>query len=484
MCVVLAGLLVSGLGAQVALWDPQGVFLDGHGVLRTKVTEDGTRLSDLRKEAVGKQKSDEFVYISLPKLLAEAKSLIDNGDPLPDRIRYLGGMVKLQYVFVYPDDKDLVIAGPAEPIDAKNTYRPLGKTSGRPVLQLDDLVTAFRMSGPGRQPARIGCDIEMTADGVKRASETIKQVARKAASGKISEEEASDEVAKAGGNQPVTYYGAAADTRFGFVCVEADYLLKHLGIGHFTSPVPGVKSYHERCMKPEKMHRFSLESQYDAIVASKDNDAFEFKGPSLEVRTGLLQRLGPQDGEPSRAAKMFVGACNKNFEEMALHIESWSDLANLGDLTVLAALVAREGLHSKTGWDLGWVLDGYPVPRVETPKFAWTLANYRYASNMLFFTSGGIWLNPVKWVNEIQVDETETLARPAHLEGMMVTESAPGVETVPASEKWIQSKVSMARNFLNNEKNEQAAAILEEILAKYPEATDNEAVQALRDDLR
>ena len=42
---------------------------------------------------------------------------------LPDSIRYLEGLTQVRYVFVYPEEKDLVIAGPAEEIDKGTPLR-------------------------------------------------------------------------------------------------------------------------------------------------------------------------------------------------------------------------------------------------------------------------------------------------------------------------------------------------------------------------
>jgi hypothetical protein len=393
--------------------DPTGVRIDSEGVMRTRTVDEG-ELAELRKRANGKDADGKVCYISLPQLFAEAKAILDKGEELPDRIRFLGGMVKLQYVFIYPDENDLVIAGPCEPFEAGDGFRPLGQVTGRPVLHLDDLVTALRVSGPQKDPVRIGCDIEVDPAIAKRCSDKIRELRRKVGGGGMSAREASEQIAEAGGKQPIVYYTLSDKSRFAYVCAEADYLLKHLALGLIASPVKRVRSYNQLSKKPGKAHRFSLETLYDAIVQSEDGNAFELNGNSLEVKTGLLQRLGAQSGSAEEPAQRFVDSCNRNFPKLALHIESWSDLANLADLTVLAALIGKDSLHSRVDWDLGWVMSEYPVSEFQAPKYANRLCNYKYNDDLLLFTSGGIWLDPVKWVNRISKGDVE---KPAKIEG-------------------------------------------------------------------
>jgi hypothetical protein len=104
--------------------DPQGVHVDAKGVLRNRTTDPDPRLAELWKNAKSLYKDGKFLYVSLPRLFAEARRAVEGGKGIPVDLRSLGGMTRLQYVFVYPDSKDLVIAGPAErSTPAKPTVR-------------------------------------------------------------------------------------------------------------------------------------------------------------------------------------------------------------------------------------------------------------------------------------------------------------------------------------------------------------------------
>src|SRR5688572_25353210 len=128
--LLLLGAAAPAWGQAAAAMDPQGVHVDAKGVLRSRTTDPDPRLAELWKNARSLQKDAKFLTVSLPRLFAEARRAIDGGKGLPADLRYLGGMTRLQYIFVHPDSKDLVIAGPAEPVDAREAYRPLGKITG------------------------------------------------------------------------------------------------------------------------------------------------------------------------------------------------------------------------------------------------------------------------------------------------------------------------------------------------------------------
>lgn len=411
---IILSLAVSSVSWAIgfgAAYDPVGVYLDGDGVLKSKTNDPDPRLAEIRKKAAGRERFKDLCYISIPRILAEAKRCIDEGKEIPEHLRYLGGMVKIQYIFVYPEEGDLVIAGPAEPYETTIPYRPLGLITGRPVLHLEDLVVALRATNFGKNPDRLGCDIEIHKEIAERIDKKVAEVISKYAS--LGGKKACEEIAKAGGEQPVHLFGLDPNTRFAFVCIEADYRLKQLGLGLLKPPSSRVKSYYALLMKPEKPHRFSLESNYDALLVSPDGLAYELRGPSIKVNGGLMARLGFA-GEMSETAKAYVRMCNENIDELCRNIISWSDLANLSDLSVLAAIMVKDELTKKIKWDLSWLADArrYPIVPMTTPKACQTLCNYNVTGGMVLFHTGGVWLNPLSHVDKREQDQAGKLKRP------------------------------------------------------------------------
>ena len=53
--------------------------------------------------------------ISLKGLEQAVKKGLKDGTPgLPEEVRYLAGLQRIEYVFLYPEQNDIVIAGPGE----------------------------------------------------------------------------------------------------------------------------------------------------------------------------------------------------------------------------------------------------------------------------------------------------------------------------------------------------------------------------------
>lgn len=402
-----AALLVclASAGAQ-QITPTLGVYIDAEGVLRATGKPDD-RLDGLRAKAAKLPKDNKLVYVSLPRVFAESRRLREKGEPLPPDIKFLGGMVRLRYIFVYPDEKDIVIAGPAEPFDVDVPYRPLGKYTGRPVLQLDDLVIALRRVGPGGPAKALGCTLEVTQEIADRIQKKTKEVGPKAE--KIGNRRATELIAEAGGPQPVKYIGLEPDNRFASVCIEADYLLKAFGLGLIESPVKKVKSYMAHSLFANQPHRFAFACAYDALGVSEDGLAFELRGPSLKVESSLysVDKQDVKEGDISPAALYFTRDLSRHFEEVSRHIPAWADLANLSDLAVLSALIARDGLHTKTGWDLSWILDpaACKLAPINAPKSALTLCNFRSTSQLTVFASGGVLLAAESWISDRAKDE-------------------------------------------------------------------------------
>ncbi|MBI4565346.1 MAG: DUF1598 domain-containing protein [Planctomycetes bacterium] len=411
--LAVLGVILSGSASAWAQITPLGgVYIDAGGVLRAKEEVD-SQLEKPPGDAAAKD--SQLIYISLPRIFAEAERLQRAGKPIPDEIRYLGGMVKLQYVFVYPDKKDIVIAGRAEPFEKDASVPPRGKLTGRPVLHLDDLVTALRACGPGGGAAALGCDLEITREGADRVQRKTKELAPKIA--QIGERRAAKLIAEAGGAQPINYLGVGDDNRFAVACAVADYQIKLLTLGLWKSPVKSVRSY-DMSGPPQPPHRFAFECAYDALAVSPDGNAFELRGPSLKIVTSLYSvddRNVPKEGKASPAARKFADQCSKHMEDLCRHLPAFADLANLADLSVLAALIGRHDLHRRIDWDLAWILDrqGYARAVLSAPKFAQMLCAYRRHIQQTIFVTGGVLLVPGAALQNVTKDEKGILKEKA-----------------------------------------------------------------------
>ena len=112
--------------------------------------------------------------ISLNRL---EQAILDHQGALTDEMRYLAGLLRVRYVFYYPDSKDIVMAGPAEGWVPDPAGRVVGIGSGRPVVQLQDLVVALRAFPPGGGTTPlIGCSIDPTQEGLAAMQQFLRSV--------------------------------------------------------------------------------------------------------------------------------------------------------------------------------------------------------------------------------------------------------------------------------------------------------------------
>ena len=124
-----------------------GVVVDPNGVLRTQLFMDQTgqlmwqRMNAARaaKAAGGKDaQSSPLRKVSLNRLETALEDRLDGGRQITDEMKHLAGLTRIQYVFYYPETKDIVIAGPAENCAADLSGRVRGTVTGRPIIELDD----------------------------------------------------------------------------------------------------------------------------------------------------------------------------------------------------------------------------------------------------------------------------------------------------------------------------------------------------------
>ena len=64
---------------------------------------------------------------------------------IPEEMQMLAGLERIQYVFVYPESGDVVLAGPAGDWIRAAEGNVVSRDSGRPVVKLDDLVVVWRL---------------------------------------------------------------------------------------------------------------------------------------------------------------------------------------------------------------------------------------------------------------------------------------------------------------------------------------------------
>ena len=183
--VVLFGLAIATVvcvapqaNCQIVQRAVGGVAIDVDGLLSALTVDDQQQLGKLRTAGLGEIPQDLKAFdklrgVSLRHIEAEIAKCLKNNRPLPADIRYLAGLQRVEYVFVYPERNDIVLAGPAEGWQLDELGNAVGLTTNRPVVLLDDLVVALRTAAASRLEP-ISCSIDPSAEGMQRLQQVLR----------------------------------------------------------------------------------------------------------------------------------------------------------------------------------------------------------------------------------------------------------------------------------------------------------------------
>ena len=379
-----------------------GVFIDTNGVLVNAERDNLNKLRKLRVQGMGDVPGDlnrpaELRKVSLRGLSAAIEESRQKNQPLSDDVKYLAGLQRVRYVFVYPEQNDIVLAGYGEGWKVGPTGEIIGATTGLPVLLLDDLVVALRSALQAAQGG-ISCSIDPTAEGLTRLKAALKH-----------QETIGDnpqatirDIEQVLGPQTITLAGVPATSHFARVLVAADYRMKRLAMDFDPPPVPGLPSYLQ-LLKPtgrgmqSMLPRWWLATNYQPLLTDEEGLAWELRGPGVKAMTeeDFLAANGERvhSGKASPAAQKWADNMTAKYEALSAHDPIFGQLRNCMDLAVVAALVFKENLAAKASCDLSALTDeaGMPVDVFAIPKQVASQASFRKkGDNYIISASGGV----------------------------------------------------------------------------------------------
>src|SRR5215475_1103843 len=294
------------------------------------------------------QKWTDLRFVSLKQLESEVAAARAAGKPLPEAVRYMAGLQRVKYVLVYPDKQDIVLGGPAEGWKVDSLGCVVGATSNRPVLTLDDLMVALRVAESSNRSG-ISCSIDPTTEGLQR----MQAFNRKLSS---NPQVASRQMEEAVGMQTISVTGVPTTSHFARVIVAADFRMKRLAMNMEPAPVDGMPSYLtmiKRGSSQSLMPRFWLAPKYEPVRRDNDGLAWEIRGQAVRC---LTEQDFMKDGEKQHSGKAdptaqkWCDTFTAKFEELAREDSSFGQLRNVMDLAVVGALLTKEGLIQKAGF--------------------------------------------------------------------------------------------------------------------------------------
>jgi len=405
---------IGGVGQQRAVG---GVMINAEGVLRTATPDQKQATLQALRQAIGKPQGElaqptQMRMISLAKLQAAMEQQAASGQPLSDDMRYLAGLQRIEYVFVYPERSDIVLAGPAEPWVVRDDAAVVGAQSGRPVMKLDDLIIALRSVEPARTEG-ITCSIEPTAEGRQRLQNLLKRVTLRPGQNPASFEPAMRE---AFGPQLIKLSGVPSSSHYARTLVAADYQMKRLAMALEDSPVAGLPSYlalsRNQRHSTQSNPRWWMACNYDALSHTDDKLAWRISGQGVKTLTETDLVAADGQAEPGqkndKSATQWADTMTQKFEELAKVQAVFGELRNCFDLSVVATLIVQEQLANLAGCDLSHLmgsrgqieLDEFAVPKAVEPQCSFI----RGASGWVVTASGGVDVNAFEVVQSQQLD--------------------------------------------------------------------------------
>jgi hypothetical protein len=406
-----------GGGGTIGSGATSGVSVDAEGVLRRTTVQDPT--GDLSRqrvdEALGRLDHDvartsPLRKVSLTRLEHIMAKRLAESQGIDDVMRNLAGLTRVEYVFCYPETGDIVLAGPAEAWGQAPSGRMLGIVTGRPVIELQDLIVALRAfpaGGDRRHALIIKCSIDPTDEGLARMQQFLNEFGRMLASPN-QDQYIVEQLRERLGMQNITVGGVPANTHFAQVLVEADYRMKLIGIGMEEPPVR-LKSYVARA-NPAQISRKALERwyfvpNYECVRVSDDALAMQMVGEGVKLvgEGEVVDANGTRDvaGKTNPASQQFVDAFTKVYPQLAEKAPIFAQLRNCIDLAVAAAFIQHQDYYGLTKWT--------PTVFASEAKYAVETLNppKQVASSVTAVWKGSTLVTPIG--GGVQIKATEAL---------------------------------------------------------------------------
>jgi hypothetical protein len=428
---------------------PTGVYVDPQGVLhRVTVDEQGDRLGRLRARAAqsaGTRPSSARAWsglrkVSLPRLERQVQLKLAAGLPLDEEMQVLAGLNKIEYVFLFPESGDIVLAGPAGNWQPDLEGRIVSADTGRPLVRLDDLVVILR-NAASSSDMKFGCAIVPRQQGLADAQSYIKETSKKPLK-PGQKDKWLEGIRSRLGLQDVEIDGIEPDTRVAQVLVEADYRMKLVGID-LEDGLLEVPSYLDLVQAEGKtpaamdVLRWWFTMNYEAVASNPERNVFQIRGPSVQVlsENELLTARGERihTGQSKSHNEEFARNFTGHFSRLAAKYPIYAELANVFDLALVAALLDAQHLPELVDWHMACIMDPaqYDVPLSPAPRTVDSVANVRVIgkTQILGAVSGGVRVEPGRYVrpDAIQTDAEGALASKRE-------QSAPG--ELPSDAWW------------------------------------------------
>ncbi|MEM9587020.1 MAG: DUF1598 domain-containing protein [Planctomycetota bacterium] len=374
---------------------PAGIIVDPSGTVAERV--DPIR-ADARKEVAAllaaqpnRQTTDaagqspdawrrpsRMRYVSLRRLRDSLTECRLSGSEYPEDAMHLGGLSRIQFVILQPDD--VLLAGPVGGVDEPDgTY--CDRVSGLGIQRLDSFATCLIASLFDQS---FGCTIDPSREGLQRAA----AVAAEVQNDTIPIGQAAAQLREALGMQRVEVFGTDDQSPLGHLLVEADRHMKRLALGQIEMP-DGVRNYMDFVGQNIKkgppqnlLLRLWFTARPVAIRSDTDRLVFEFAGRPIRL-SGQNERAlasgerGHVTVDPRSVA--FVDEFNRHWSALRSQYPIYAQLESVYHAASVSEALKRYAdtadhreLLTSVAATVSW-----GMPRVEAPTQVESIAVHR-----------------------------------------------------------------------------------------------------------
>jgi hypothetical protein len=386
-----------------------GVYLDAQGSLqieRLLAPPPSLPASAATPRAAGQavRRTSALRVVALRRLEQEIVRRQEIEAPLDETMLVLAGLQRVAFVAIDPPTGDLLLAGPAGDWRAAPGGTFVAVETGLPLVRLDDLLALWRRERRTRGAA-FGCSIVPRPAGLAQVQEFL------AASAAQPLEPAHrrrwlDALRARLGPQDVEFYQVDARSRVAAILLAADYHMKLIGMG-LVPGVPGVRSYLAAIRvadggapPPLSVLRWWFAMPTTPVAADAASGTYALPDRCLQVlsENELLAARGQRvptgvSEEPNRA---FAASFTEHLPELCAAYAVYGELTRLFELAAVTALIEREGLAERVGWDASTLLSDarLRLPRVAVPQTVESVINHRVIGrrHLVAGVSGGAWV--------------------------------------------------------------------------------------------
>ncbi len=382
-----------------------GVSVSTEGILAQPILKDRELLRAFYMKEVRKAapQLNELVELRMISLRAVNEALAAAGqkniEELPEEIRYLAGIQRIQFIFVYPEQQDIVLAGPGEGWKVDDQANIVGITTGRPVIQLEDLLVAFQTTENARQGG-VSCSIDPTEEGRKRLDAFLAQQ-------RTMNDGVKPGVERALGPQQISLTGVPTSSRFARTMVASDYRMKRIAMDLEKSPLgAALPSFVQMIAKKgtaidNMMPRWWMACDYEPLAKGENGLAWEIRGRGVKVMTEdefvTADGTVKQTGKVNPVAQQWADTMTKEYEKLSAKEPVFAELRNVMDLAVTAAIIKKEDLCSTAGCELNALWNdqaGVTLSEFAAPKWVDTQCSLmKRGREWIITASGGVDIN-------------------------------------------------------------------------------------------